>query len=194
LDLLRALQQIPALSEAVLVGGTSAALQMGHRTSVDLDLFGKMETDGLQLLNLLQKERLNTELKYNTKAIKTFFVNDIKVDIVDYSFDWLEPIIVEDGLRLAGLKDISAIKLAAITGRGTKKDFIDLFFLLKKFKLNEMLEFYKTKFKTSEIYIVVRSMSYFVDAENNPAPKMFVEVSWEKVKETIKKEIIKIAC
>ena len=66
--------------------------------------------------------------------------------MVNYPYPWLEDQIIEDNLRLAGLKDIIAMKLAAVTGRGSKKDFIDIFFLLKKYSLSEMMGFYKYKY------------------------------------------------
>jgi hypothetical protein len=187
------LQQLPVFLNTRLVGGTAAALQIGHRGSIDLVFFGEVEDDGLLLLYEFQKSGYNCSLKHNTKNIKTFVINSIKVDVVNYPFQWLEQVVIEDEIRLAGLKDISAMKMAAITNRGTKKDFIDMFFLLKKFQLNEMLEFYKAKYRTDDIYTVVRSLSYFADAEENPMPKMFADTSWDEIKGTIRNEVVKIS-
>ena len=77
------------------------------------------------------------------------------------------------------------MKLAAITNRGTKKDFIDLFFLLKKYSLSQMLDMYLKKYSDSQLFTVLKSLVYFVDAELDPMPHMLQDVTWEEVKEKI---------
>lgn len=91
------------------------------------------------------------------------------------------------------MKDIAAMKLAAITNRGTKKDFVDMYFLLQQFSLNEMLEYYKIKYNTNSIYNVIRSLVYFADAESDPMPKMYIPAMWDEVKSFIKESIEKIS-
>ncbi len=86
------------------------------------------------------------------------------------------------------MKDIAAMKLAAATGRGTKKDFIDIYFLLQIFKLSEMIEFYKTKYSDGSEFLVLKSMTYFEDAELEQEPKMINNISWNGVKQTIIKK------
>jgi predicted nucleotidyltransferase component of viral defense system len=134
LELLRQLQAIPAFSKLRLVGGTSLALQIGHRTSIDLDLFGYLDADEFVVTNALNKIGDVTILK-RSENINIYIINGIKVDIVNYPYSWLLDTLVEDNLKLARIEDIAAMKLAAITNRGTKKDFIDLFFLLKQYSL-----------------------------------------------------------
>jgi len=129
----------------------------------------------------------------NTKSIHIFEIEGVKVDIVNYPYKWLEDPIEDDGIKLSGLKDIASMKLAAITNRGTKKDFIDMYFLLQHFSLNEMLGYYKTKYNTNSIYNVIRSLVYFADAENDPMPKMYIPVIWDEVKSTIKESVEKIS-
>ena len=96
--------------------------------------------------------------------------------------------VIEDGLRLAGLKDIAAMKLAAVTGRGTKKDFIDIYFLLQQFSLKEMMEFYTKKYADGSTFLVLKSLTYFEDAEPEQEPVMFNNISWAPIKETILKK------
>ena len=91
-----------------------------------------------------------------------------------------------DGVTLAGIKDIAAMKIAAIVGRGTKKDFIDMHFLLKRFSLQEILDLYMQKYPDGSIFSAMKSLSYFEDAEPDPMPLMFEEVSWETVKQSIR--------
>lgn len=69
-------------------------------------------------------------------------IDGVKVDVVNYKYDCLKDGITEDGIRLAAKEDIAAMKVNAIIGRGTKKDFIDMAFLLKEFSLSEILRFY----------------------------------------------------
>ena len=133
LELLKRLQQIPLFEDLRLVGGTALALHIGHRHSIDLDLFGSIDADYMEISEVLREYDLKATLNYNSKNIHQFTINDIKVDIVNYPYEWLEPQIETANIRLAGLKDIAAMKLSAITNRGTRKDFIDIYFLLQTF-------------------------------------------------------------
>jgi predicted nucleotidyltransferase component of viral defense system len=116
-------------------------------------------------------------------------VNGVKVDIVNYPYKWLGDVILEDNIRLASRKDIAAMKIAAITQRGSRKDFIDLYFLLQIYSLQEIFAFYEAKITDCNTWLALRSLSYFEDAEQQPMPKMYVDVRWEIVKRTIKKAI-----
>lgn len=86
-------------------------------------------------------------------------------------------------------KDIAAMKLNAIAGRGSRKDFIDLFFILKKYSLETLIIFYNNKYKDGSEFMVLKSLTYFDDAENEEMPVMFQEIVWEEVKITILKAI-----
>ncbi len=81
------------------------------------------------------------------------------------------------------------MKLAAITGRGTKKDFIDIYFLLNRFSFRQMLGFYEQKYHDGSLFMVLKSLSYFEDAEQDIMPKMFNEINWDKVKKKITETI-----
>lgn len=145
LELLKSIQKTNIFGELRLVGGTSLALQIGHRLSVDINLFGLLNAYRINILKELQLIGETKSLQY-TDNINIFIVAGIKLDIVNYPYPWLDNKINEDNIQLAGLKDIAAMKLAAITGRETMKDFIDIHFLLKKFSLKEMLSFYEQKY------------------------------------------------
>ena len=92
---------------------------------------------------------------------------------------------IEKNMKLDDFKDIAAMKLLAITNRGTKKDFIDLYFLLDYFTLKEMLDFYQRKFRNVNHYLTLRSLLYFDDAENEKMPFIYKQVQWERVKNII---------
>lgn len=191
LELLKKLQAVPAFSELRLVGGTSLALQIGHRNSIDIDLFGKLSIDEIALNEALSNIGKLIQLK-KSKNINIYSLNNIKLDIVNYPYQWIDRPVKTDTLLLAGLKDITAMKLAAITSRGTKKDFIDIFFLLNIYSLPEMLEFYEKKYHDGSVFLVLKSLTYFEDADQDETPKMYVAYDWEKTKTKIIKEISKI--
>lgn len=184
LELLKGLMNEPAFSGLRLVGGTALALKIGHRRSVDIDLFGTIESD---IYTLSQKlSNLGKVILLNqTDNIHVYLVNDIKVDLVNYPYPWLEPAIITDGIRMANSKDIAAMKLAAITGRGTRKDFIDLYFLLKQYTLSEMVSCYEKKYSDGSIFLVLKSLIYFDDAEREQTPVMMYQITWEEVKRSI---------
>ena len=81
------------------------------------------------------------------------------------------------------------MKIAAITGRGTMKDFIDLYYLLKQFSLKQILEFYENKYSDASVFMALKSLSYFTDANEDLMPKMFDEINWETVKIEIKQQV-----
>jgi hypothetical protein len=181
LELLRKLLIMPGFEPLRLVGGTALALHYGHRKSIDIDLFGALNVDDLSIVSAVQ-EVGNTTLLQNHPSIKSFSVDSIKVDIVRYPYPWLDDVHLEDGLRLAGVRDIAAMKLAAVTGRGTKKDFVDVYFLLKQFTLSQMISWYTRKFPDATPFMVVKSLVYFDDADQDPEPVRMIPVEWEEIK------------
>ena len=94
-----------------------------------------------------------------------------------------------DGLTLATPPDIAAMKVNAIEGRGSKKDFIDLYYLLQRYTLAEILDFYKQKYPEHSVFRALMSMSYFDDADVQPTPRMFGNVSWNEMKESIRSQV-----
>jgi len=187
LGLLRKIQSLEIFSETRLVGGTALALQYGHRKSIDLDFFGKITASDDQIENeLLQLGKLTILNK--SKDIKIFSLNDVKIDFVNYPFTWLSECIIEDHIRLAGESDIGAMKLSAITGRGSRKDFYDLYFLLNHYSLKELIYFYNNKYPQASEFLVLKSLVYFKDAEHDVDPDMFDKsVTWSVVKKQIQK-------
>lgn len=193
LELLRNLMALPLSSETRLVGGTSLALQYGHRNSVDLDFFGILDDDLLAFRDCLESISQVNVIK-ETKSIRIYNIDGVKIDFVDYSrYPWLADAVEEDGLRLASPKDIAAMKINAIEGRGTRKDFVDIYFLLQHYSLNEILGFYQEKYPEHSLFRALMSLSYFDDAEKQMMPKMFASVSWDEMKAYIIKEVEKIS-
>ncbi len=184
LELLRGLQQIPALAGYGLAGGTSLALQLGHRVSVDIDLFGEVPFEDEEVVPYLAQIGPFTLIK-RSENIFVAVVQGIKVDLVRYAYPRLAPFVVEDGVRMFGLADIAAMKLGAIAGRGSRKDFIDLHVLMEHFSKEQLWEVYRAKFPDSSEFLLRKILTYFTDAEREAMPEMHIPLTWEEVKRRV---------
>jgi hypothetical protein len=191
LELLKKLMSDKTFSAFNLVGGTSLALQMGHRNSIDIDLFGNAEIEVDLFIDKLGSFGQVVVTK-STKNILITKVNEIKVDFVNYKYPLLSDILIEDNIRMLSTKDIAAMKLNAIAGRGSKKDFIDLYFLLQEFSLREILSFYGQKYHDGSLFMVEKSLTYFEDADLQLEPQMYKDFNWETCKKKITAEVIKL--
>lgn len=187
LELIKKLQSLDELKDSRLVGGTALALQIGHRKSVDIDLFMSDTIDVNDLLAAIRTFTDEVTLLSSSRTMRFLRVNNVKVDVVAYPYKWIDEPVIEDEIMLASIKDIAAMKISAITNRGTKKDFIDLYFILQHFTFQEIIELYKTKYPDAIMFTTLKSLVYFEDAEPEPMPYMLENVSWEQVKTTISK-------
>jgi hypothetical protein len=188
LELLKKIMSSSVFEGFNLVGGTSLALQIGHRFSVDIDMFGIREIDEFEFVNELSNFGKVNIIK-KSKNVLILSVNDIKVDFVNYKYPLLEEITIIETIRLASDKDIAAMKLNAIAGRGSRKDFIDLHFLLQKYSLKEMISFYNIKYSDGSEFMVLKSLTYFEDAESEEIPILFQKLDWNEVKVSIQKAL-----
>ena len=91
-----------------------------------------------------------------------------------------------DGVRLAGVRDIAAMKVNAITNRGTRKDFVDMARLLDDYPLEDIFAWYREMYPAANPALAMRRLSYFADAETMPMPKMLIPFDWEKAKDRIR--------
>ena len=185
LELLRKLMAMPEMRDLRLVGGTALALQYGHRKSVDLDLFGTTKLNFDEIIRTVEPFGI-VQVLNRTPHILQLSVDDVKVDFVEYScYDWIDNAVVEDGVVLASPKDIAAMKVNAFIGRGTRKDFVDVFELLKHYSFAEIMNFYRTKYPDYSEYRALLSMTYFEDAEAQVMPVLFIDDDWDKMKKAI---------
>lgn len=146
LELLRLLTLEHAFKKMRLVGGTALALQYGHRKSIDLDFFGDLDCERIETMEILSQYG-HVDVIKETETIRIYSINGVKVDFVKYNcYPWIDDAVEDDGLRLASPKDIAALKINAIEGRGTRKDFVDIYYLLEHYSLGELLYFYKQKY------------------------------------------------
>lgn len=188
LEILRAIMSVAIFSQTRLVGGTSLALQLGHRKSIDLDFFGCIKSENEEIKDVLRDIGRLSVIK-ESRYIKIYMVDDIKIDFVDYVYKWIDAPLCDGDIRLASMKDIAAMKINAVEGRGTKKDFVDIYFLLRHFTLEQILSFYKAKYPENSEFRALMSLTYFDDAEPQIAPEMLIPVEWEKMKETIRQAV-----
>jgi len=186
LDLLNKIYESNLFHHYRLVGGTALALIHGHRKSIDLDFFGNQKIDSEDLITFLHSIGNVREFK-TSKKIDSLILDDVKIDIVFYPYEWIDSPLIEDNLRLASSKEIAAMKIAAIINQGSKKDFIDLNDLLKIFTFNQIFDFYLQKFKDSSLFFAMKSVIYFDDADDQEMPYMFHPITWQSIKDNIKK-------
>lgn len=185
-SLLKELMGLPILEPFYLVGGTALALQIGHRKSIDLDLFCDVDHDQDEILKSLPSPK---EEFGRGKVFLGLYVQEVKCDFVRFMFPRIEELVIEEEVRMASPLEIAGMKLWAITRRGAKKDFIDLYYLMKQFSLEEMMAFFRKKFPSIEPFMVIRSLTYFIDAEEEVDPEMFEDISWEEMREDIKQKV-----
>ena len=189
LELLNFLMQKSYLSDFVLVGGTALALQIGHRKSIDIDLFCAKEFDIENILRKINTEFAAVFLSAKTIQSAMLIIAGVKVDLIKFSYPLLFPIVEWEGIRMLSIQDIAAMKLSAVAGRGSKKDFYDIYYLLQHFSIQELFDFHLKKYGQNGLHLL-RSLIYFLDADEEPTPYLFdKKLTWNKVK----KQIIKFA-
>ena len=168
-----------------LAGGTACAVHLGHRISNDLDFFSKKDFSNFEIQNSLRSSG-HFLIDYSDSQTLVGRFNKIKISFFHYNY----PLIGETyhflNLRIPSLEDIGCMKIDAISSRGSKRDFVDLYFILKKFNLGlkEFFKYFEEKYgkENYNIYHVLKSLVYFEDAERDPELNMLDQFSWERVK------------
>lgn len=173
-----------------LVGGTALALQIGHRISIDLTFFTLTSFDENQLKIFLINEFDAKIFAIDDNAISGT-INNVKFDFIAHQYPLIKPVLEKENIRLSSLEDIAAMKLNAVRNRGTKKDFVDIYFLLQKFNLEALLAFVNLKYPNHIDILTSKSLVYFDDAEDQPECEMLIDVDWNDIKQKIEKETVK---
>lgn len=183
-QLLKELMNCDELSSFYLVGGTALALRYGHRKSVDLDLFTHRPFNAQALGERLTRQFDLTEVALSTNTILGQ-INGIKCDFIAHQYQLVDAVETIDGMRLASVPDIAAMKLNAIANRGSKKDFWDYALLLQHFNRERLLSFFAQKYPNASLWNAEKSLAYFDDAEHDPVPLDLTWQTLEQVKEII---------
>ncbi len=154
-----------------LAGGTALALQLGHRDSIDFDFFTTGDVDTTSLWQQIETVFIGHHLQKTQEEKDTLSLvldGDVRISFFGYHYPLLEPVIPANGLELASVLDIGCMKLSAITGRSTLKDYVDLYFIFKKMNLATLLEASSKKFPTLDQALILKSLVYFDDIEPEP--------------------------
>ena len=173
-----------------LAGGTGLALQIGHRTSIDFDFYRKKEFDGKILAQQISKTLPNLEHRFIGEGTLRVAINNCEVSFFYYPYDLIQKPL-DIGVLLASKEDIAAMKLLAIADRGTRRDFIDLYFLIQEFGVSKIFSFLQKKYPRYDPYHALVGLTYFVDADKIRDQKRFNLLkpapSWPKMKEYFRK-------
>lgn len=195
-ELLALLGNSGLLKDSYLAGGTASALQLGHRISIDLDFFTPKKFDAQwfaqTLKGLLKKEFVIEQTSWGTML---GHFKEVRFSLFVYNYPILFPFKKFSRLNLLDLRDIAAMKVAAISARGTKRDFVDLYFICKReISLTYALKLYDHKYQRLEAnrIHIQKSLVYFVDAEKEEMPEMLKKASWEEIKRFFEKEVRKM--
>jgi hypothetical protein len=179
---LRALRNV--LDRFYLAGGTGLALQFGHRLSLDLDFFAQEHFDEAALLQQVQ-ELAGFALVANAPYTLHVTIESTKVSFLGYVYPVLFPTNPFLDVQVADPRDIACMKVSAIASRGTKRDFVDLFVCCQRYGLKEILHLFDRKFvqaNFSRIHLL-KSLTFFADAEKDPMPHMLESLDWSMVKQ-----------
>ncbi|OFX52426.1 MAG: hypothetical protein A2046_05245 [Bacteroidetes bacterium GWA2_30_7] len=202
LECLHALMELEILKNHRLVGGTALALQIGHRISVDIDLFSDKKNNYKAIHTELKKKfgkKLKEGFKINSPMGKglSVFINEIKTDIIDWNTKFIRPPVIEEGIRLASKEDIIPMKLntflcSAEYARYEKKDYTDIAFLLKEFSLEVIIDLYKTKYPDQLMSdrTILEGLKLHEMADKRFMPKMLINVTWKDIKKQIDNSIL----
>ena len=188
------LEKSEVIQRAYLAGGTALALQIGHRMSYDLDFFTQEEFEAEMLLSGIKKIS-NFQLEKIAWRTVLGRIKDVRFSIFYYQYALLYTAKRFGMIRITDVRDIAAMKVAAISSRGTKRDFVYLYFICEKIlSLPEVIRLYDKKYKnlsTTKMHIM-KSLVYFDDADPDEMPKMLKKVNWENVKKYFESEVKKL--
>lgn len=178
-----------------LAGGSALALQYGHRISIDFDFFTPLH---FKEKNISKQLATIGDFKINRFEKDTLLgeFNKVKFSLFTYSYSLVKEPTKFLKIDIASPEDIAAMKIAAIMDRGTKKDFIDLYFLIENgISIENSFTYYNKKYKSlsNNLYSIMKSLSYFDDADLLEMPQMIKKISWEQIKKFFKKEVILLA-
>lgn len=189
---LKELMNEPILDKFTLVGGTSLALQLGHRLSIDIDLFTDADYGSIDFKAIQDMLRKKFNYCYGecgdiVSFGTSYLIGDSKEDSVKLDLFYTEPFIRDiktiDGIKIASLEDIAAMKLNVMGTGGRKKDFWDINELQSHFSLNQMLDLYEEKypydFTREEI---TKGLNDFTKADDEPDPICFRNKQWDLIK------------
>ena len=178
-----------------LAGGTALALQMGHRASLDFDFYTQKNFEPLRLREKFDKRFKKVIEIHVAKDTLILDVEGIEVSFFKYPYKLINPCLKLEEVDIASMEDIASMKILAISQRGIRRDFIDIYFLIQKFGLKKIIELTKEKYPMFNIYVGLQGLTYFKDADEDLEEerfRLFKKISWEGIKKHIIKEVNKV--
>ncbi|HRE41700.1 MAG TPA: nucleotidyl transferase AbiEii/AbiGii toxin family protein [Ignavibacteria bacterium] len=192
-QLFQKFSKLEFLIDYYLAGGTALALQIGHRKSIDFDFFSQKD---INLFNLKNSLQIFSGYEIIDESKNTLYVNinGVKTSFISYSYPMISNLLTFEKMFFADILDIGCMKLSSIIGRGLKRDFIDLYFILKQIDFDFLLEKFYTKYEENgnNIYNLKKSIVNFDDADNEPMPDMIIKTNWNEVKSFFRKYVNRI--
>lgn len=188
LAVLKEVMLMPVLQQFNLVGGTALSLQIGHRISIDLDLFTYEDYDSEKILKALEPLGY-LEILVNKPPFLQIRLDEVKMDFLKFPYPFVQEYTELEGVRLVPIEHIAVMKLLAIARRGVKKDFFDLYFILEQYSLPEVLSMFESQLPQTDLFHILKSLTYFDDAEADGDPKMLQKVTWKQVKKIITQKV-----
>lgn len=190
LDLIKKLMSDQRLNSFYLVGGTALSLRIGHRQSIDIDLFSSSDFDGDNLAVHL-RNGYGAEVRHHKSNYISGSIGEVDFDFISHKYPSIKPIENIEGIRIMSNADISAMKINAIVNSGQRiKDFIDIHYLLKEVSLDKILNYYSQKYPNVDHKTAKSSLLYHQDIDFN-VPVMLTDkkLKWQEVKQGISKAV-----
>lgn len=187
------IQKLKLPENFYLGGGTALALQIGHRTSIDFDFYSQKHFESAQLVAFLQKIFASLKIDFQEEDTLKVRIKETSLSFFYYRYPLIVPVLRYSGIKIASLEDIAAMKIAAIVQRGTKRDFIDSYYLLQRFSLRDIIGFTIKKYPGYQKMLILRALIYFRDAEKEKYKRQInvfdPNFSWEEAKKKIFEEV-----
>lgn len=180
-----------------LAGGTSLALHLGHRDSIDFDFFTEEDINTKELFEKLRKifeEHILLKIQEENNTLTVLIDELVKISFFTHKYKLIDKTISDENLTYASIADIGCMKLSAITGRASNKDYIDLYFILKFISLSDLLDKAHEKYPQLDRNLILKSLVYFEDIMQEKIMfKNYNDIAFEEVKKRLKSEVKKLS-
>ena len=179
-----------------LAGGTALALHLGHRRSVDFDFYSTENFEPVSFEARVVQHIENFVVTQRSAGTLLGKSGAVEVTFFYYPYPMLEEPVESDHVRLASIADIAAMKIIALTQRGLRRDFLDLYVIARAVGLQQILEWTRKKYAQFDPYITLKSLTYFTDAENDTSGRgmeLTEPVPWPRIKGNFEKETIRFS-
>jgi hypothetical protein len=177
---IKAVVQFIKQGEFYLAGGSAVYYYLKHRESLDLDFFTQKNFNFFQYEHLIRPYTILFKSKDTIHAE----IKNVKVSFFYYPYKLLKPLNQINDISIAHLEDILCMKINAIINRGSRKDFTDVYFIMKELSISpeKCIELFQTKYGRCNPLVIHKAMTYFIDADKEPELRMLKSVSWRDIK------------